>query len=743
MLDGRYPSQEFGDLRPRIVWDRVGGTIRARKGSRALAITNAGTIPDRGLFMVTLPDGRKVGELDEEMVYEARPGQTFLLGASTWRIEDIGRDRVTVTPAPGAPGAVPFWRGDSVGRPKELGQAIGAFSRWAVEQDAAVLEERYDLDALAAKNLLDFLREQQEATRVVPSDRTIVVERFRDEIGDWRLCILSPFGGRIHSAWALALSARIRDEYGLESDAIWSDDGIIVHLPDADEPPGAELVLIEPDELEDLVVGELGGSALFGARFRENAVAVAAHPARLPRQAHAAVAAAPEGADAARGRQALRRLPGDPRDVPRVPARRARPARPGRAAALAAPPRALARRGRDADRVAVRVVAALRLRRDVHVRGRHAERRAARGGAVPRPRPAARAARPGGAARPHRPRRARAGRGRPAAPLATARAPRRATRCTTCCAASATSPSPRCATASCPASTPRRCCATSRPTAARCSLRVAGEERWIAADDAGPVPRRGRRRAAERPARGVPRRRRRRARQARRPLGAHARPVHDRRAAAALPRRSVPPRSASSSAPATSCAASCARAAPSASGATPRCCAACAARRSPCCARRSRRSTSTRSPRSCRRGRASTATRPTGAGVDRLREVLVPLQGIALPADVWERDVLPRRTGAYSPTWMDQLCASGEVVWVGAGSLGRNSGRVALYFREDAAAARPAGRQGRAALDARARPAARAARSARRASSPTCSPSSTSRPRCSRRRCGTSSGRAR
>ena len=259
MLDGRYPSEEFGELRARIVWDRVAGTIRARKGARALAITNAGTIPDRGLFSVNLPDGRRVGELDEEMVYEARPGQVFLLGASSWRIEDITRDRVVVTPAPGVPGAVPFWKGDGVGRPRELGEAIGAFSRWAVEQDADELTDDYDLDPLAAQNLLAFLREQQDATRVVPSDRAIVVERFRDEIGDWRLCVLSPYGGRVHAAWGLALSARIRDEYGLESDAIWSDDGIIVHLPDADEPPGAELVLLDPDELEDIVVGELGG----------------------------------------------------------------------------------------------------------------------------------------------------------------------------------------------------------------------------------------------------------------------------------------------------------------------------------------------------------------------------------------------------------------------------------------------------------------------------------------------------
>ncbi len=282
MLDGRYPSEEFAELRPRIVWDRVEDTIRGRRGALQLAVTNAGTIPDRGLYGVHLPDGRRVGELDEEMVYEARPGQTFLLGASTWRIEEITRDRVIVTPAPGAPGAVPFWRGDGVGRPKELGEAIGAFARDSVERDPAELAAEYDLDERAAKNLSTFLREQRDATRVVPSDRTIVIERFRDEIGDWRLCVLSPYGGRVHAAWALALSARVRDEFGLESDAIWSDDGIIVHLPDADEPPSAELVLVQPDELEELVVRELSGSALFGARFRENAARALLLPRARP-----------------------------------------------------------------------------------------------------------------------------------------------------------------------------------------------------------------------------------------------------------------------------------------------------------------------------------------------------------------------------------------------------------------------------------------------------------------------------
>ncbi|MGX6449242.1 helicase-related protein, partial [Patulibacter sp. S7RM1-6] len=284
MLDGRYPSQDFAELRPRVVWDRVGGTIRPRKGAGRLAIANAGTIPDRGLYRVVLPDGRRVGELDEEMVYEARAGQTFLLGASTWRIEEIGRDKVVVTPAPGAPGAVPFWRGDQRGRPKALGEAIGAFSRWAVDQDEGVLEREYDLDPLAARNLRDFLVEQQDATGVVPSDTTLVIERFKDEIGDWRVCLLSPYGGRVHAAWGLAVARRIRDELGLEADAIWSDDGIIIHLPDMDEPVDGdpegrgdawgrivELLVPEPDEVEDLIVSELGTSALFGARFRENA----------------------------------------------------------------------------------------------------------------------------------------------------------------------------------------------------------------------------------------------------------------------------------------------------------------------------------------------------------------------------------------------------------------------------------------------------------------------------------------
>src|SRR5207249_8126808 len=207
MLAGRYPSDEFAELRPRIVWDRTAGVVRGRQGARRLAVTNAGTIPDRGLFGVFIVDGGgRVGELDEEMVYEARAGQVIMLGASSWRIEEITRDRVLVSPAPGVPGAVPFWKGEGVGRPYELGEAIGRASRELTALSDAraleTLERDYSLDGRAARNLLTFLREQEGHTGALPSDRTIVVERFRDEIGDWRLCILTPFGARVHAPWA-------------------------------------------------------------------------------------------------------------------------------------------------------------------------------------------------------------------------------------------------------------------------------------------------------------------------------------------------------------------------------------------------------------------------------------------------------------------------------------------------------------------------------------------------------------
>ncbi len=281
MLAGRYPSDEFAELRPRIIWDRTAGVVRGRPGSRRLAVTNAGTIPDRGLFGVFIAGegGGRVGELDEEMVYEARAGQVIMLGASSWRIEEITRDRVLVSPAPGVPGAVPFWKGEGIGRPYELGEAIGRFAR---ELLAARDPKVPDLDERAERNLLAFLREQEKATGALPSDRTVVIERFRDEIGDWRVCILTPFGARVHAPWAMAVGARLRESLGLEVQSLWSDDGIAFHLPDADSPPATDLFVLDPDMLEELVLAEVGQTALFGARFRENAARALLIPRRRP-----------------------------------------------------------------------------------------------------------------------------------------------------------------------------------------------------------------------------------------------------------------------------------------------------------------------------------------------------------------------------------------------------------------------------------------------------------------------------
>jgi ATP-dependent helicase Lhr and Lhr-like helicase len=681
MLDGRYPSQEFAELRPRIVWDRVGGTIRARKGVRQLAVTNAGTIPDRGLFSVVLPDGRRVGELDEEMVYEARAGQTFLLGASTWRIEEIGRDRVIVTPAPGVPGAVPFWKGDGVGRPKELGREIGAFSRWAVDQTPDKLQHDYDLDALAARNLVDFLREQQDATRVVPSDRTIVIERFRDEIGDWRLCVLSPYGGRVHAAWGLALSRRIREEYGLESDAIWSDDGIIVHLPDADEPPGADLVLIDPDELEDAVVSELGTSALFGARFRENASRALLIPRAYPGKrtplwqqrlkSQSLLEVARRYAQFPIVLETYRECLRDVLDLPgltellRALHRRElsvvevetptaspfassllfdyvatymyegdTPNAERRAAALSLD-RELLREllGQEELRELIDPAALEQVELDL-------QHRSDRTRADSRDALADVLRRLGDLTDAEVADRVLAGLD-PKAMLADLETERRAVR-----------------------------------------IRLHGGERWIAADDAGlyrdafgAVPPSGLPEAfvtdVEAPLEKL--------------VVRYARTHGPFTTAELRERYGVDPTSALA---ALEREGELVRGELRPDGSEREWC-------DPEVLRRLRRASLAvlRKEIEAADQCALAAFLPSwqgvdrhpaaGAGVDRLREVLVPLQGLALPADAWERDVLPRRCGTYSPTWMDQLCASGEVVWVGAGALGRNSGRVALYFRDD------------------------------------------------------------
>ncbi len=294
MLAGRYPSEDFAGLRPRLIWDRAAGQLRGRPGGQRVAVTNGGTIPDRGLFGVFLAGprdragrhSRRVGELDEEMVYESRVGDIFVLGASSWRIEDITADQVLVSPAAGLPGRLPFWHGDAPGRPAELGRAIGQFCRElaaAEPADAAARLRARGLDDLAAANLISYLASQREATGYLPDDRTLVLERFRDDFGDWRLILHSPFGAKVHAPWALAISARLRERYGdMDVQAMYTDDGIVIRVPDSDDLPPAGFAMLDPDEVEQLVTAELGGSALFAARFRECAARALLLPRRQP-----------------------------------------------------------------------------------------------------------------------------------------------------------------------------------------------------------------------------------------------------------------------------------------------------------------------------------------------------------------------------------------------------------------------------------------------------------------------------
>ncbi len=289
MLSGRYPSDEFAELRPRLNWDRVEGRLVGRAGAQRLAVTSGGTIPDRGLFGVYLVGERetRVGELDEEMVYESRVGEVFTLGASSWRIESISHDRVLVSPAPGQPGKLPFWHGDALGRPIELGRALGAFLRELVALEPEARMRRLadaGLDTNAATNLVQYLGEQLDATGALPDDRTIVVERFRDELGDWRLCLHSPFGAQVHAPWAQAIEARVRERLGLDVQTMYTDDGIVVRLPEADEAPPSDSVLFDPEEVEDLVVGQVSASTLFASRFRECAARALLLPRRRPGQ---------------------------------------------------------------------------------------------------------------------------------------------------------------------------------------------------------------------------------------------------------------------------------------------------------------------------------------------------------------------------------------------------------------------------------------------------------------------------
>jgi ATP-dependent Lhr-like helicase len=687
MLDGRYPSDRFAELRPRIVWDRTEGTIHGRKGARQLVVTNAGTIPDRGLYGVHLPDGRRVGELDEEMVYEARAGQAFLLGATTWRIEEITRDRVIVTPAPGAPGAVPFWKGDGIGRPAELGKAIGAFAREAVSREPEELAAEYDLDERAARNLVSYLREQQAATRVVPSDETIVVERFRDEIGDWRLCILSPYGGRVHSAWGLALAAKVRAERDLEADAIWSDDGIVIHLPDADEPPPADLILIDPDELEDLVVSELSGSPLFGARFRENAsrslLIPRAYPGkrtplwqqRLKSQSLLEVArdfprfpviletyreCLQDVLDLPSLAELLRKLHSRQLSLIEVETPTASPF----ASSLLFDYVATYMYEGDTPN-AERRAAALALDRDLlrELLGQEELRELIDPEALEEVE----------AQLQYRTEAGRAGDRDALQQVLRTLGDLTATECEERVEAGYSA-----------ASMLEKLVAERRAA----KVRVAGEERYIASEDAGlfrdalGVP----------PPPGLPETFLEEHPDAMRALVRRYSRTHGPFPTVQLAGRyGVDPMPALRELEREG---AMVRGELLPGGSEREWCDSEVLRRvRRASLARLRKEVEAADPTALARFLPSwqnvDAFRRAGAGPDRLREALVPLQGVAVTPKVWEQDVLPRRLGAYSPSWLDELCTSGEVVWVGAGALGRSDGRVALYFREDVRLAGP------------------------------------------------------
>ena len=597
------------------------------------------------------------------MVYEARAGQTFLLGASTWRIEEITRDRVLVSPAPGLPGAVPFWKGEGVGRPYELGQKIGAASReLSALGDAkatARLRTEYHLDERAAANLLRFLREQHDSTGAVPSDRTIVVERFRDEIGDWRVCILTPFGSRVHAPWAMAIAARLRESLGVEAQSIWSDDGIALHFPDADVPPAAEELLLDPAEIEDLVVAEVGDSALFGARFRENASRALLIPRRRPGErtplwqqrlkAQSLLQVARKYGSFPIVLETYRECLQDVFDLPALKSLlqglRTRELDVVEVETQSASPYSASLlfdyvatyMYEDDTPPAERRAQALSLDRDLlrELLGQEELRDLLDPDAVDDVE--------------------RQLQGDPRTPDALhdklrLRGDLRAGEYDAALAA--------------PLLEERRAVL----------LRFAGEERLIAAEDAG----RYRDALGAMPPSGLPdafleggpeslRQLVLRYAKGRGPFTTaqvNERFGRDVRRRAGRARARGPARARRAAA----------RAAASASGASRTSCGGCAARRSPRSGARWSRSSPRRSRGSC----------PAGTAIDRrasLREALVPLQALALPAALWESEVLPRRVPGYRPEHLDALCASGEVAWVGAGS-----DRVALFFREDAAA---------------------------------------------------------
>ena len=688
MLAGRYPSDEFAELRPRVVWDRTAGTVRGRDGSRMLAVQNAGTIPDRGLYAVVLPDGARVGELDEEMVYEARSGQAFMLGASTWRIEEITRDRVVVTPAPGAPGALPFWKGEGVGRPYELGEAVGRLARELVAAGPPEAERRLRaesaFDARAATNLVAYLEDQAAATGTVPSDRAIVVERFRDEIGDWRLCVLTPFGARVHAPWALALGARIRAQTGQEAHTIWADDGIAIHLPDADEAPSAGSALIDPDELEELVLGELAGTALFGARFRENAARALLIPRRRPGhrtplwqqrlKASSLLQVARKFGSFPVILETYRECLNDWFDLPGLRGVLTRIASRELAVVEVETPTASPFAGSllfeyvasymydDDTPVAERRAQALSLNRDLlrELLGQEELRDLIDAEALDM----LEADLQGLSERA----RARGADGlhdllRRIGDLSMAEVARRLV-------------NPAAAESIVDALVGER---------RACVVRVGGERRVIAAEDAG----RYRDGLGVMPPAGLPDVFLETARDALTGLVArYARargPFHIAEPAA---RYALEPSALEAPLAALESAGTLVRGELRPGGSGREWCDAEVVRR----LRRAslaalRREIEPADPRALGRFLPDwqRVDRPGGArGTDALREALGTLQGLALPAAQWEGEVFPRRVADYGPAWLDELAARGEIVWVGAGAGGVGGGRVAIYFREDA-----------------------------------------------------------
>ncbi|MBP9086024.1 MAG: DEAD/DEAH box helicase [Kofleriaceae bacterium] len=299
MLSGCYALEELADTRPRMTYNRSTGIVQAREGAKRVAIANAGTIPDRGLFAVYLANAAagkgRIGELDEEMVFESKVGDRFTLGASTWRIEAITFDRVIVTPAPGEPGRMPFWRGENAMRPIEFGQrmgvTLGRLTELTGDAARAYAQADLQLDASVADALIEYVNEQA-ARSAVPTDRRIVVEPSRDEFGDWRICVLSPLGAKVLAPWAIVAQAQGRAALGVDLDVLWTNDGFVVRVPagtamlDADLAAGLvpAWLLPKPDGVIDQLTGILAESSIFAARFREAASRALLLPRKLPGQ---------------------------------------------------------------------------------------------------------------------------------------------------------------------------------------------------------------------------------------------------------------------------------------------------------------------------------------------------------------------------------------------------------------------------------------------------------------------------